>query len=150
MMEWDTLEHSYTEKTNDWYASVIIIAGAGIALGFLMGNFLIITLIFIGTVTFLLMAAKKPEEIRVQILRKGVRVGNILYPYRTLDGFSIIDYTPEHRLLLESSKLFMPLISIAISDEIDVDDLHEEISQFLPEKELHESLPQLLMERVGF
>ena len=149
-MEWDTLEHWYTEKTNDWYASVIIISGAGIALGFLLGNFLIITLIFIGTITFILMAARRPEEVRVQILRKGVRVGNILYPYRTLDGFAIIDYTPEHRLLLESSKFFLPLISITIADDIDVDDLHDEMSQHLPEKELHESLPQLLMERIGF
>ena len=149
-MEWDTLEHSYTEKTNDWYASVIIIAGAGIALGFLLGNFLIVTLIFIGTIAFILMAAKRPEEVHVQILRKGIRVGDTLYPYRTLDGFAIIDYTPQHRLLLESSRIFIPIISIHIPDDIDIDDLHEEVSQYLPEKDLHESLPQLLMERIGF
>ena len=149
-MEWDTLEHSYTEKTNDWYASVIIIAGAGIALGFLLGNFLIVTLIFIGTIAFILMAAKRPEEVHVQILRKGIRVGDTLYPYRTLDGFAIIDYTPQHRLLLESSRIFIPIISIHISDDIDIDDLHEEVNQYLPEKDLHESLPQLLMERIGF
>ncbi len=150
MMEWDTLEHSYTEKTNDWYASVIIISGAGIGLGFLLSNFLIVTLIFIGTITFILMAARRPEEVHVEILRKGIRVGNTLYPYSTLDGFSIIDYTPQHRLLLESSKLLMPLIAIHIADDIDIDDLHEEVSRYLPEKDLHESLPQLLMERIGF
>ena len=40
-MEWDALEHSYTEKTNDWYASAILIAGSLIAVEFLMNNFLL-------------------------------------------------------------------------------------------------------------
>ncbi len=149
-MEWDTLEHSYTEKSNDWYASAILIAGALIAVEFLMSNFLLVTLTFIATITFLLTAARKPEIIHVAIQKNGIRVGNTLYPYQSLDGFAIIDYTPERRLLLESNRAIMPLIAIHLADEIDTEELHEELAQYVPEKELHESLPHMIMERLGF
>lgn len=149
-MEWEALEHSFTEKTNDWYASAILISGSLIAVEFLINNFLLITLTIIATVAFLLMAARRPNMIRVEIRKNGIRVGETLYPYQMLDGFAIIDYTPERRLLLESTRVFMPLIVLHIADDIDVEDLHVELAHYLPEKELHESLPQLLMERLGF
>ena len=149
-MQWSTLEHSYTEKNNDWYASVILITGALIAVEFLMNNFLLITLTFIATVTFILMAARKPNIIQVEVRRNGIRLGDTLYPYQSLDGFAIIDYTPERRLLLESNRAILPLIVIHISDDIDSEELHVELKQHLPEKNLHETLPQLFMERIGF
>jgi hypothetical protein len=149
-MEWEALEHSYTEKTNDWYASAILIAGSLVAVEFLLNNFLLITLTIIGTIAFILMAARRPDTIRVEIRKNGVRVGDTLYPYRSLDGFSIIDYTPEHRLLLRSTRAFMPLVVVHIADDVDTDMLHELMATYLPERELHESIPQLLMERLGF
>ena len=149
-MEWEALEHSYTEKNNDWYASAILISGSLVAVEFLLNNFLLITLTIIATISFLLMAAKKPNLVHVQIRKNGIRIGETLYPYQMLDGFSIIEYTPERRLLLESRRSFMPLIVVHIADDINIEDLHEEIAHYLPERELHESIPQLLMERVGF
>ena len=149
-MEWEALEHSYTEKTNDWYASVILISGSLIAVELLLSNFLLITLTLIATFSFLLMAARRPSMMHVQIRKNGVRVGETLYPYQMLDGFSVIEYTPERRLLLESTRTFVPLIVIHIADEVDVEELHDQLAHYLPEKELHESVPQLLMERLGF
>ena len=149
-MEWEALEHSYSEKTNDWYASAILISGSLIAVEFLLNNFLLITLTVIATVAFLLMAAKKPDIVHAQIRKNGIRVGEILYPYQMLEGFSVIEYTPERRLLLQSTRTFMPLIVIHVADDIDVEELHDELAHYLPERELHESVPQLLMERLGF
>ncbi len=149
-MEWQTLEHSYTEKTNDWYASAILISGSLIALEFLFNNFLLITLTIIATITFLLMAAKRPSEVSVRVKKNGIQVGDTLFPYQMLDGFSIIEYTPEKRLLLRSSRTFMPLIVVHIADDVDTEELHDLLTRYLPEQELHESIPQLLMERLGF
>lgn len=149
-MEWDTLEHAEVEHTNDWKASVVLIAGALIAIGFLFGNFLLVVLIFIATVALLLMAARKPAMIHVEIKKSGVREGTLYYPFRTLDGFSIVEHGDAHRLLLESNHRLMPLIVIPIADTVDPEELHEFLERFIPEKELHESLPHLLMERLGF
>lgn len=149
-MEWETLEHIYYEKSNDWYASVILIAGSLIALEFLMNNFLLITLTFVATVTFILLAARKPELMHVSITPSGIRAGNLLYTYTSLNGYSIIEYAHETRLLVESNRHIMPLIVIPIPDDIDLDELRQTLNEFLPEKELHESVPHLLLERLGF
>ena len=97
-----------------------------------------------------LTASRRPEMIVVEIRKNGVRAGDTLFPYRDLDAFGIVSYTPEHRLLLESSRKLMPLIVVHIADDVDIDELREELEQYLPEKELHESLPHLLLERLGF
>ena len=149
-MEWDTLEHSYTEKTNDWYASVILVSGSLIAVELLMNNWILIALIMVGTISFLLLAARRPNIMHVAITKKGVRAGNTLYPYSTLDGFAIAEYAHEERLLLESNRHIMPLHVIPLAEEIDPDDVREVLSQYLPEKDLQESLPHLLFERLGF
>ncbi|MEK7118822.1 MAG: hypothetical protein AAB869_04385 [Patescibacteria group bacterium] len=149
-MEWETLEHSYTEKTNDWFASVILIAGALVAVEFLFKNFLLIILTIVGTFAFLLLAVRRPELMHVEVTGSGVRAGNTLYPYVSLDGFAIVEYSTERKLLLESNRHLMPLIVIPVSDGINHDELHDLLAQYLPDKELHESLPHLLFERLGF
>ena len=149
-MEWDTLEHTYYEKTNDWYASVILIATALIIVEFLFGNFLMITLTVIGTITFILLSARKPEVMHVEIVKTGIRAGNLLYSFNSLEGYAIAEYHHEDRLLLKSSRHIMPLIVIPISEEVDVNMLREILDENLSEEELHESLAHLLLERLGF
>lgn len=149
-MEWATLEHFYSEKTNDWYASVILIAGSLVAVEFLSNNFLLITLTVVATVTFILLAARRPEMMHVAITKTGIRAGNLLYSYHSLDAYAIAEYHHETRLLLESNRHIMPLIVIPIPDDVDLDELREALNLYLPEKELHESFAHLLLERFGF
>lgn len=149
-MQWTTLEHIYDEKTNDWYASVILIAGSLIAVEFLMNNFLLITLTIIATISFILLAARRPDMIDVEIRKTGVRVGDLLYSYNSLDGYAIAEYHHENRLLLESNRHIMPLIVIPIPEDVDLDALREGLNEYLPERELHESFAHLLLERLGF
>jgi hypothetical protein len=88
--------------------------------------------------------------IHVEIKKSGIRAGTLFYPFRTLDGFSVVEHNGVHKLLLESNHRLMPLNVIPIADTIDPEDLHEFLEHFIPEKELHESLPHLLMEKLGF
>ena len=149
-MEWETYEHQFTEKNNDWYASVILIAGSLVAVEFLVGNFLLILLTIIATIAVILVAVRRPDLIAVAVQKNGVLVGSTLYTYGSLDGFAIREYFGEYRLLLESNRHFMPLISVPISDEVSIEDLHEMVARYLPERDLHESLPHLLFEHLGF
>ena len=149
-MEWDTPEHIFQEKTNDWYASVILIAGSLIAVEFLFVNFLLVTLTFIATVAFILLAARRPEMMHVEILTSGIRAGNLLYSYDSLDGFTIAQYRNENRLLLQSNKHIMPLIVIPIPENLDIEEVRGLLAEYLPMKEIHESLPHLLLEQLGF
>lgn len=149
-MEWDTLEHSYTKKTNDWYASVIIIMSAVIAVEFLVGNFVLIILTLVATATFLLLVARQPNMMHVEITKKGIRAGNMLYPFGDLDGFAIAEYEHEKRLLLESNRQIVPLYVVPLPDEVNADNLREVLAAYIPEKDLKEPIPYLLFERLGF
>ncbi len=149
-MQWETPEHIYFEKTNDWYASVIIIAGALLVVAFMARSYLVMALIFIGALTFILAAARRPDIVTVEIRKSGVRFGNSLYPYNSLEGFAIIDYMHDNRLILDSNRKLMPHIVIHLPDDLDIEELREELAQYLPEKELHESFVQVLMEKIGF
>src|SRR3989338_8773772 len=132
-MEWETLEHSYSKKTNDWYASVILIAGALVAVEFLFNNFLLITLTIVATFALLVLAVRRPELIHVEVRNNGIRAGNTLYPYVSLDGFTIARHHEEERLLLESNRHFMPLIVIPVADTVPIDELRDLLAQYLPE-----------------
>lgn len=149
-MEWEILEHRYVEKTNDWFASVILIAGSLVAAEFLFNDFLLITLTVIGTFAFLLLAVRRPEMMHVEIRPSGIRTGNTLYPFTSLDGFAVVDYKVGRKLLLESNRRLMPLIVIPVPKAIHPDVLRDMLADYLPEKELQESLPHLLFERLGF
>ncbi len=150
IMEWETLEHSYHEKTNDWYASVILIAGSLIVVEFLINNFLMITLTFIGTITFILLAARRPDMMHVQLRETGVYAYDHLYTYHSLDAYAIAEYHHETRLLLESNRHIMPLIVVPIPDDVDPEQVRILLNKYLPEKELHESFAHLILERFGF
>lgn len=149
-MEWKVHEHTYYEKTNDWYAATIVIAAALAALMFYLENYLSIALIVIGTFAFLLLAVRRPEIITVKLTNFGVSAGNVVYPFSTLDAFNVVEYDGVHKIILESKRLFAPLHIIPIADDIDPEEVRDFLADYLPEKELHEPFAHHLMERLGF
>lgn len=149
-MQWDVLEHTYTEKSNDWYASVFIIAGALVALMFYLKNYLSVALVIIGTFTFLLLAVRKPEIITVKLTKSGITAGDTTYPYSTLDAFSVYEHENVHKIILESKSFFAPLHVIPIAEGVDLEEVREFLLDYLPEKEMHEPLAHILMERLEF
>ena len=149
-MEWDVPEHLYFEKSNDWYASVIIIAGALVALEFLLQNFLIIVLTIIATVAIILVSSRKPEMMHVAIGNLGIRASNTLYPFSSLDAFAVVEHPHENKILLESNRHMMPLIYIPIPEDADLGEIRELLLDYLPEKDLRESPLHLLLEKLGF
>lgn len=149
-MEWEVHEHTYSEKTNDWYAATIVIAGALAALMFYLENYLSIALIVIGTFTFLLLAVRRPELITVKLTNFGVMAGNVTYPFSTLDAFNVVEHASVHKIILESKRFFAPLHIIPIADGIELEEVRDFLADYLPEKEMHEPLAHHIMERLGF
>jgi len=149
-MEWDTLEHAYQEKSKDWYAAVTIVGLALIVLAFFLGNILMAFLILIGGATFLLLAARQPQTVHVNITHTGIRIGQTLYPYNTLDAFALEEHPFGNKILLESTKSFMHLVVVPIAQNIQLTELHRVLAEHLPEKEISESLGHIIFERLGF
>ncbi len=148
-MEWEVLEHPHNERTNDWRASIIVVAAAILALMIFLHSYLLGFLVLIGTGTIMILAHRKPNLMRVILTSSGITAGAVFYPYNTLDGFAVVTHGTHHKVILESAKLLMPLTIIPVPEEIDPEVVHMYLAQYLPEKDINESWLHLILEQLG-
>lgn len=150
-ISWRHSEHVHKEKTTDWYWSVGIVAAGGVFLSIFFQNFLFAVIIILFVVTSFALTKREPKILPFEISRKGVRAGNVLYPYSLLESFWVIDEEVEDVILFRSKKPLSPIIVIPYSsEEIDPELLRDYLLDYLDEEELEEPLYQIVMEYFGF
>ena len=149
-MEWDAHEYEHKERSPDWFWAVGIISVSATIAAVIFGNIILGILVLIGAFTLSLFASRPPHSLHVVVDEKGVTRGRVRYPYPTLQSFWIDTEHPHKKIILRSEKLFMPLGVVPLGDEVNVEQLHENLSLFLPE-EFH-SLPfiERILEYLGF
>ena len=147
---WKAPEHHHTEKGNDWFWALGIVAIAGAIVALLFKNFLFALLIVIGSFTMSLLAAKPARILSFTLTERGILIDGSLYPYQILVAFWIEDRTENHPLLIiDSSRFLTPHLLIPLED-VDADAVREYLLKHLPEEELSEPLGQRLAEFFGF
>lgn len=149
LIEWDAPGHIYTEKNNDWYWAVGIITLTAAALSFILGNVIFGLLIIIGVFALVIHSSRKPAIVHVVINDRGIVINDILYPFLTIESFWIDVHEHPSKVLLKSTKTFMPFISVYI-DEVDPDHVREILLNYIAETEHHEPVTQKILERFGF
>ena len=87
--------------------------------------------------------------VHVEINDRGVIIGNVLYPFLTLESFWIDAHEEPPRILFKSTKTFMPYISIHI-EGIDRERVRDVLLNYIAETEHHEPLTKKILERFGF
>ncbi len=148
-MQWSTPTAHIQKKSNDWFASLIIIAGALIFVSILTDNYIVALLVLSATVALIIAHSAPHIPQNVELRTGGIIVANTLTPWNTLESFAIQEYFGIPRLLFVSKKHWMPIISIPIGEDVDIDELRELIEGILPEKDIHEPFLYLLAERFG-
>ena len=147
---WEAPEHHHIEKGSDWFWVLGILAVSGSIAAFFFGNFLFAVLILIGAGTMALLAGRQPAVIPFSVSTRGVRVGDTLYPYSTLDAYFIEEESPlGPQLLLRSKRIHMPLIILPLPEEY-IHDIEDLLLDRLPEEELEEPLANKILEFFGF
>lgn len=150
IMEWRAPEHHFEKRTTDWYWMLGIVALAGAVLSFYFGNMLFAIFIVLSAVTLGTLSYRETKEVETRVTPKGIVVGKYLYAFRSQRSFWIEDdHVRGPRILLHPLNSFMPLITIPIAEEVDLDDLREILMQFLDEEFLEESLVHKLLDKVG-
>lgn len=97
-----------------------------------------------------LVTAKRPSIIPFSVSSRGIRVGERIYPYSTLEAYFIDEENPNGpQLLIRSKSLYMPLIIMPIPEEY-VHDIEDLLLARLPEEELEEPLANKILEILGF
>ena len=147
---WEAPEHHHIEKGHDWFWALGLLAVAGATAAFIFGNVLFGLVILLGAITMVVFALQDPRVIPFAVLTRGIRIGNELYPYTTLESFYLDEehYRGPH-LFIKSKKLFMPLLILPIPEEY-VDDIDDLVGARLPEEHLEEPIAHRIMEFFGF
>lgn len=148
-IHWTAQEYTEQPRSNDWYWALGILAVAGAATAFIIGNILFAVVIALGAFVLTLYARKKPKDFEFEINGNGIAIGSHLYPYRTLESFCIPeDGTP--RIIVHSKRLLVPQIVIPVGDDVSLDDIYEILSEHIEEDELSEPFSERLAEWFGF
>jgi hypothetical protein len=148
-ISWQIHEYEHYEKTPDWFWIVGIIGLTFAVLAVIFNNILFAVLIVVSTFSLIVFGNKEPHLLDCEINKKGVRVNKTIYPYANLEAFNVTEgHSP--KLLLKSSKLLMPMITIPIGD-IDPDEIVTPLSEVLKhEEEMREPFAHILMDYLGF
>lgn len=149
-MEWDS-PHIHSVKDRDWFASLIIITGALVFVISLSHDWILAVLVV--SIAFAIISVHAREHgamVHTQIRTGGILWGDTLYSWKHLDSFSIQEYHGVPRLLALPKKQLATMIMIPISPDVDLAELHHIVEGFIPFREdLHLSLPQILLEKLG-
>ncbi len=149
-MQWSTPTSHIKAKTNDWFASLIIIAGALIFVSILLHNYILAFLVLSIAVALIIVHSSPHQAQNIELRTGGIIVDNRLYPWDTIEAFAIQEYFDVPRLILRSKRHITPIISILINEEtVDIEELREVLTDIIPEENIHEPLYYLITERLG-
>lgn len=150
VITWKAAEHNHAEKSSDWFWVLGILALSGALAAFFFGNFLFAILILVGAVAVSLQAVRPPRIFNYVVATRGIRVGDRLYPFGTLESYRLDDDDEQGpQLLIKSKQVYSPLIVIPVPEEY-ADDVEELVKARLPEDDLEEPLAHKLLELFGF
>lgn len=146
--EWSALEHHHSgEKSPDWYWGIGIVAIAMAVLATFFGNILFALLILLATFVLFVHKHTHPKMMRYAITRKGIWVGEDLYPYDSLESFWVEDEIDE-QILFKSSRPLMTYIILPLPDNVNPDQIREYLLEYLDEEHLEESSIQKFFENM--
>ena len=147
---WEAPQHHHVEKGTDWFFALGIIIIALVIVAVMFGDPLFAVLIGLAGGALGVLAAKKPEIIPYAVTVRGIRIGEEIHPYSTLESYRIEEENPRGpQLLVKSNHKFMPLIVLPIPPDY-VDDIDDILKEKLVEEDLEESLFVKILEVFGF
>ena len=141
ILEWQSPEHHFDRKNNEWYWGLGIGAIGIAVLCFYFNNFLFGIFIIISAFTIGLLSYKETRAVNVKITHRGIVVGRQLYEWSSYQDFWIEDeHTNGARILLRPMSDWLPLTTIHINENIDLNELREILLEFLEEDFIKETI----------
>src|SRR3989344_5603808 len=149
VIEWETLEYEYRERSSNWYWVVGLIALSLVIGAMVMKNFLLAILVLLGAFTLMLYAKRPPRRMRASVSRRGIQIHNSLFPFHTLRSFWLHDEEDAPRkIIVRSEKLFMPHIHLPLAPDLDHEALRAFLLDFLPEEPHRPTIIDILAEHL--
>jgi hypothetical protein len=149
LISWSAPEHFHTEKNNDWYWAVGIVAITAASLAVIFGNVIFAIFIVVATFALIVHASKQPKTVYYEINDRGIVVNDVLYPFLGLESFWIDAEERPAKALVKSHKTFMPYLTLHI-EEVDPEEVRDILLNYIAETKHSEPLSQKVLEMFGF
>jgi hypothetical protein len=157
-LSWTVLEYEEKYRSPDWFWALGIIVVTSSIAAIIFGNYFFAVLLILSGLLLGFFAIKKPDTVTYELNARGLKIRNRLYPYENIKSFWVqLDMKRETNqeilkpiLFIHSERVFMPILSIPIDEEL-AQDIHSiMLSQNVAEVEMKEHPSEKIMEVLGF
>ncbi|MEA3399404.1 MAG: hypothetical protein U9R00_02745 [Patescibacteria group bacterium] len=148
-IKWLAPEYNHIEKSNDWLWAIGLIALILAIISFWRGNALFGIFILLAGTVLIMFSVRKPQEVEFEINDKEIKVGDKMYFYQKITGFTIEEDEPYNKLIIETTRNFIPVQIIPVPIDISPQ-IKEELLKIITEKNLKEPRAVQFMEKLGF
>jgi hypothetical protein len=148
-IEWSAPEYSHKERNPDWFWAIGLSTIVACILALWFRNYLFAIFLLISGACLILFTLRHPEEVSFSIKTEGITIGKDIYAWKTIKGFSIKRNPSQDKLLILTSKKFLPTYTIPIPGNL-TEEIYNSLLKVTPNIELEESRSMLFMEKLGF
>lgn len=154
-LTWTALEYEERERTPDWFWALGIIVVTSSIASAIYENYFFAILLLLGGSLLGFFATKKPDTVSYELNDKGLKIRDRFYPYENIKSFYVqVDLKKEKNqkpiLFIHTERMFMPIITVPIEEEL-AEDIHTVMTtQNIPEVEMKEHVSEKIMEVLGF
>lgn len=148
-VEWEAPEYNHKKRTPDFLWTIGLIALVMAIVAIWMGNLVFAIFVLIAGASLIMFTVREPGQMNFSIKTEGLIVGKDKYEWKNIKGFNIIKGDPYGKLLIETSKYFLPVYAIPLPTSI-TEEAKIELSKVIPKLEIKESPSMAFAERIGF
>ncbi len=148
-LEWSALEYEDRERSPDWFWALGIIVITGTIAAVIFRDYFFAVLLILSGFLLGFFATKKPEDVFYELNDAGLKIRNRLYTYESMRSFWV-QVGAKPTLFINSGRVFMPILTIPIHEEM-AESIHSVLmSKNVPEQEMQEHPTEKIMEVLGF
>jgi hypothetical protein len=148
-IEWHAPEYDHQEKSPDFLWTVGIAAGVVCILALWFHNYVFAIFVLISGVCLIFFSTREPHIMHFIIDNEGINLGRDTHPWKTITGFNLIEHDSRTKLIILTTKRFMPMYTIPLPNELS-QEIKESLLKKVPLIELEESASMKFMEKLGF
>lgn len=151
IMEWESPEYEYLEKTISWYWITLILSILLIGYALWTKNFLFAVFIVIAELLVLNFGGEEPKLWSFFITNEGIGVGRTrFHNFKEIISYDIHPSSEDFdELILKTKKRITPVEKILIH-AIDTEIIDERLSQHLKKEDIHPGLVEILGRIIRF
>jgi len=148
-LEWSALEYEEKTRSTDWFWALGVIVIAISITAIIYNNYFFAMLVILSGILLGFFAIKKPEMVSYELNTKGLKIKTRIFPYDTIKSF-FVQTTPKSILFIKSARMFMPILSIPIQNDLAEEIKSIMLSNNVKEEEMKENPSEKIMESLGF